>query len=108
LSVWYGVDPLADAPHLISWSPYHYSYNNPVNYVDPDGRNPIRALIAAGRIAKKAYKIYKKTGQLTAKSLKKAGLDEVVDIAGDLYTIFSGDATVLDRLGSAADLIIGT
>lgn len=25
-----------------------------------------------------------------------------------MYTIFSGDATVLDRLGSAADLIIGT
>ncbi len=35
-----GVDPLADAPHLVSWSPYHMSFNNPLRFVDPDGRSP--------------------------------------------------------------------
>ncbi len=34
------IDPLADHPNLISWSPYNYTYNNPINYTDPDGRWP--------------------------------------------------------------------
>jgi RHS repeat-associated protein len=33
-----GVDPLADAPANIEWSPYAYVWNNPLRYVDPDGR----------------------------------------------------------------------
>ena len=32
------VDPLADVPKQIGFSPYHFSANNPINYVDPDGR----------------------------------------------------------------------
>ncbi|NAW50097.1 hypothetical protein GNY06_01375, partial [Elizabethkingia argentiflava] len=32
------VDPLAEK--MPSWSPYSYSFNNPVNFVDPDGREP--------------------------------------------------------------------
>lgn len=34
-SIWYGVDPLAEK--YPSWSPYAYSGNNPINYIDPDG-----------------------------------------------------------------------
>lgn len=33
------VDPLADAPANISWSPYTYVWNNPINAIDPDGRH---------------------------------------------------------------------
>ena len=102
------IDPLADAPNLVSWSPCHYTYNNPINYVDPTGENPVRAAIAGARLAKRAYRIYKKTGKLDAKSLKKAGVDELVDIAGDLHTIFAGEASLLDRVSAAGDLIIGT
>ena len=37
LSMFYGVDPLADlAPNK---TPYHYTSNNPINRIDPDGRN---------------------------------------------------------------------
>lgn len=40
VSRWISPDPLADHPNLIGWSPYHYAYNNPIKYTDPDGRCP--------------------------------------------------------------------
>ena len=36
ISVWLSVDPLAhETP---SWTPYRFSFNNPLKYIDPDGR----------------------------------------------------------------------
>jgi RHS repeat-associated protein len=34
-SIWLGVDPLAEK--FSNWSPYVYTYNNPLNYIDPTG-----------------------------------------------------------------------
>lgn len=36
-SRWLSVDPLAE--EFPSWSPYTFVYNNPLSYVDPDGRS---------------------------------------------------------------------
>ena len=34
-----GVDPLADAPLNVGTSPYAYVWNNPLKFIDPDGRH---------------------------------------------------------------------
>ncbi|WP_313090320.1 SpvB/TcaC N-terminal domain-containing protein [Chryseobacterium flavum] len=47
LSIWYGVDPLAEKyPEL---SPYVYTANNPVKYTDPDGQDFILAILGMFR-----------------------------------------------------------
>ncbi|MBO7226416.1 MAG: hypothetical protein J6V33_02385 [Bacteroidales bacterium] len=100
------VDPQSDKfPNI---SPYNYCNWNPVRLVDPDGEVPVKPLVSAGKVIYKAYKIYRKTGNLTMKSLKKAGLDELVGIVDDINTIFSGDASLTDRIAAGVDLLVGT
>ena len=36
---WLQVDPLVET--MSSWSPYNYTFNDPIKHSDPDGRNPI-------------------------------------------------------------------
>ncbi|MFM9951079.1 MAG: RHS repeat domain-containing protein [Saprospiraceae bacterium] len=38
---WWSVDPLANKMPL--WAMYSYSFNNPIRYIDPDGKFPIPA-----------------------------------------------------------------
>lgn len=42
-SVWQSVDPAA--LKMPGWSPYSYSFNNPIRHSDPDGRLPIIPLL---------------------------------------------------------------
>ena len=34
---WFVVDPMADIPNQISFSPYAYAWNNPISMIDPNG-----------------------------------------------------------------------
>jgi uncharacterized protein RhaS with RHS repeats len=45
--MWLSVDPLAEK--YFGWSPYNYTLNNSVNYIDPDGRDAI-IVIKGGQI----------------------------------------------------------
>ena len=124
LTAWLSVDPLADKyPGL---SPYAYCgwtrptgadehrliefniANNPVRLVDPDGEVPVKAFVITAKFVKKAYNIYKKTGKLTANSLKKVGLDQFIDIVDDINTIFSEEASAFEQIEAAVDLLVGT
>ena len=40
LGRWYGMDQLGEHPYQIDKSPYAFTWNNPVNFVDPDGNCP--------------------------------------------------------------------
>ena len=106
LSLWISTDPLQEKyPHINS---YCYTANNPILFVDPDGKAIIKGAVAAFKYAKRVWNVYKKTGKLTPSNLKKAGLDEFLDIAGDIQTVFDGDASHLDKLSAIANLVIGT
>lgn len=49
---WWSVDPLADHSDQISWTPYHFTFNNPIKFTDPDGLCPT---CTTGEAARKTY-----------------------------------------------------
>jgi hypothetical protein len=78
------VGPLADPTN--HFGRYHYAYNNPYRYTDPDGRLPV--LIPAAIIAWRAYSAY----------------DTASTIAGSVGTLSDANASATDKFIAGAEL----
>lgn len=70
------VDPMAEKYY--NWSPYVYVGNNPLKYIDPDGRDPISMIYRAYK-GYKAYKAYR-TARAATVTVKSA------DVVGTVVT----------------------
>jgi hypothetical protein len=84
--------------------------NNPIKYVDPDGESPKlfkTAAKMAWRIYQKAKKFDKMNLDNFKKALKDSGADELVDFAGDFYTLFDPTSTTLDKAQATLDILTG-
>lgn len=82
---------------------YAYAYNSPYEYHDPDGE-----AASADKTIYKAYRHYSKTGNLNKSDLRRIGGQELVDIGGDLYTVFGNPkSSIVDKVKAGVDLVIG-
>jgi len=95
-SQWYGVDPLAEK--MPSWSPYVYTFDNPIRFIDPTG------MIAEDTKSPNDWVYNRKTNSIywndKALSQSTAGANETYLGKSGTYTTQSGSTTALNSDGS--------
>src|SRR5690606_7371907 len=74
ISIFVSVDPLAE--DFVGWTPYHYVHQNPVNMIDPNGKNGIievqgNNIIVKTRIYITGYGATKEKAKLIEKGIKE-------------------------------------
>jgi len=113
------IDPQSEEGDQESWSPYHFGYNNPVYFSDPDGKIPV-PLIVGAIWAYRAYRAYRavKTVHSTVRTVQAMTKNEVPHASRlveegtkalrrnfEVQTLQTGDKAqkVGDQIGALAD-----
>ena len=89
-SRWLSVDPLAQK--YVGISPYTYVLNNPMIFIDPDGRK----VAFAGKASLAAYELFKANAQKSEKAMAMIRRIEDSDV---LYMINVGENNINDPFG---------
>ncbi len=96
------LDPLA--ADFAEWSAYNYVLGNPIIFIDPDGRNPIRVALKAMKALKKANKAWKKGEKFDGQKFLK---EEGMDIVDGLATVIDPSASYIEKTLAIGELVSG-
>lgn len=102
-SIWISVDPLAE--DFPSWNPYAYTFQNPLRYVDPDGRAPEDWIKYKGRSGNTQW-IYDE-GITTVAQAEAKGYRNVQLVAKDVILYNNSETYRLTDKATVTDLNTG-
>jgi len=76
----------------------------PIVLIDEEGKSPFTIAKALYNVGKRAYKTYKKSGNLNFKKIFK---DEALNIVDNVNTLLDGEASTFDKVIAGVDLLTG-